>query len=93
MARALSNNPIVLVLIDPTAGVDVRSKESLLGVVTEEASAGRAVLMMTDDLADLRCCDRVLVMFRGEVVRELAAGWEEGEIVSAIEGIGTDRAH
>ena len=33
MARALANDPRLLVLISPTAGVDVRSKESLLGVV------------------------------------------------------------
>ena len=41
MARALADDPRVLVLINPTAGVDVRSKESLLGKV-EEIARSRA---------------------------------------------------
>lgn len=88
MGRALSNDPRVLVLIDPTAGVDVRSKESLLGVVDQGARDGRAVLIVTDDIEDLRCCDRVIVMFRGAITRELPAGWVENDLIAAIEGVG-----
>ena len=88
MGRALSTDPRVLVLIDPTAGVDVRSKESLLAAVDQGAKDGRAVVMVTDEIDDLRHCDRVLVMYRGEVVREMAAGWAEADLVRAIEGIG-----
>jgi simple sugar transport system ATP-binding protein len=91
MGRALSNDPRVLVLIDPTSGVDVRSKESLLGAVDQSARDGRAIIMVTDDVDDLRRCDRVVVMFRGEVVREVAAGWQESELVAAIEGIGIEQ--
>ena len=40
MARALANDPRVLVLIGPTAGVDVRSKETLLSVVDEVRGGG-----------------------------------------------------
>ena len=59
MARALASDPTVLVLIDPTAGVDVRSKETLLDAV-EGARAERAgVLIVSDELDDLRTCDRV----------------------------------
>ncbi len=92
MGRALSNDPQVLVLIDPTAGVDVRSKESLLAAVDRGARDGRAVVMVTDEIDDLRDCDRVLVMYRGELVRELPAGWAEAELIQAIEGIGIERA-
>ena len=69
MGRALSTDPRVLVLIDPTAGVDVRSKESLLSAVEQSAREGRAVVMVTDEIEDLRRCDRVLVMYRGQIVR------------------------
>ena len=93
MGRALSNNPRVLVLIDPTAGVDVRSKESLLGAVDQGAREGRAVVIITDDVDDLRRCDRVVVMFRGRAVAEMSSGWAEGDLVSAIEGIGVERAN
>ena len=87
MGRALSSEPRALVLIDPTAGVDVRSKESLLAAVDQSARDGRAVVMVTDDVDDLRRCDRVVVMFRGEAVREMAAGWLESDLIAAIEGI------
>ncbi|MEU7874379.1 sugar ABC transporter ATP-binding protein [Dactylosporangium sp. NPDC049140] len=87
LARALSSDPRVLVLINPTAGVDVRSKESLLGAVRAAADAGTGVLMISDELDDLRHCDRVLVMFHGRVTAELAAGWSDTDVVAAVEGV------
>ncbi|HWA18615.1 MAG TPA: sugar ABC transporter ATP-binding protein [Devosia sp.] len=93
MGRALSNDPEVLILIDPTAGVDVKSKESLLGAVDKSARDGRAVVMISDDLDDLRCCDRVVVMFRGTIAREFAAGWAEADVIGAMEGMGIERQH
>ncbi|WP_433199601.1 sugar ABC transporter ATP-binding protein [Dactylosporangium sp. CS-047395] len=87
LARALAADPRVLVLINPTAGVDVRSKESLLGAVRAAADAGTAVLMVSDELDDLRHCDRVLVMFHGRVTAELPAGWSDTDVVAAVEGV------
>ncbi|MFI5907620.1 sugar ABC transporter ATP-binding protein [Dactylosporangium sp. NPDC051541] len=87
LARALAAEPKVLVLINPTAGVDVRSKESLLGAVRAAADAGTGVLMVSDELDDLRHCDRVLVMFHGRVTAELPAGWSDTDVVAAVEGI------
>ncbi|MET7403243.1 sugar ABC transporter ATP-binding protein [Dactylosporangium sp. NPDC005572] len=87
LARALSTDPRLLVLINPTAGVDVRSKESLLGAVRTAADAGTGVLMVSDELDDLRHCDRVLVMFHGRVTAELQAGWSDTDVVAAVEGV------
>jgi simple sugar transport system ATP-binding protein len=86
--RALASEPRVLVLIAPTAGVDVRSKETLLEAVDRAAARGTGVLVVSDELDDLRGCDRVLVMFQGEIVREFDSGWRDTELVSAMEGIG-----
>ena len=90
MARALANDPQVLVLITPTAGVDVRSKEFLLDKVDQVAAAGTAVLVASDELDDLRVCDRVLVMFQGRIVTGMAAGWRENDLVAAMEGLSID---
>ncbi|MFE0406792.1 sugar ABC transporter ATP-binding protein [Streptomyces nigra] len=90
MARALAGDPKVLVLINPTAGVDVRSKEFLLGKVEEIAESGTGVLIASDELDDLRMCDRVLVMFQGRVVAEKARGWHDHELVAAMEGVDLD---
>lgn len=88
MARALASDPEVLVLVQPTAGVDVRSKESLLGAVDEQTRSRRGALLVSDELDDLRVCDRVVVMVGGRVVGEHPRGWNEAELVAEIEGIG-----
>jgi simple sugar transport system ATP-binding protein len=90
LARALASDPAVLVLINPTAGVDVKSKEALLRQVERVRAEGRAVLIVSDELDDLRPCDRVLVLRAGSLVAEHQAGWSVGDLVADIEGVGAD---
>ncbi|GLH96230.1 sugar ABC transporter ATP-binding protein [Phytohabitans aurantiacus] len=90
MARALANDPKVLVLITPTAGVDVRSKEFLLDKVDQVAARGTGVIVASDELDDLRICDRVLVMFQGRIVADLPSGWRDHDLVAAMEGLSID---
>jgi simple sugar transport system ATP-binding protein len=87
MGRALASRPSVLVLIDPTAGVDVKSKEALLHAVETARREGRAILIASGELEDLRVCDTVLVMRHGKVVAEHKAGWSDNELVASVEGI------
>ncbi|MFC9678775.1 sugar ABC transporter ATP-binding protein [Streptomyces sp. NPDC056948] len=87
MARALASDPRLLVLVNPTAGVDVKSKESLLARVDTAREDGTAVLVVSDELDDLRRCDRVLVLFHGRVVAEHPAGWRDHELIASIEGV------
>ncbi|MFJ1796077.1 sugar ABC transporter ATP-binding protein [Kitasatospora griseola] len=93
IARALATEPDVLVAIRPTNGVDVKSKESLLGTVRTVADAGKTALIVSDELDDLRVCDRVVAMFHGRVVAEFEHGWSDEQLVSAMEGMAgpTDR--
>ncbi|MFJ5259942.1 sugar ABC transporter ATP-binding protein [Streptomyces sp. NPDC088387] len=87
MARALASDPRLLVLINPTAGVDVKSKQSLLARMDSARDDGIAVLVVSDELDDLRRCDRVLVLFHGRVVAEHPAGWHDHELIASIEGV------
>jgi simple sugar transport system ATP-binding protein len=87
MGRALATDPAALVLINPTAGVDVQSKRALLSVVDRVRAQGRAVLIVSDQPEDLRACDRVLVMFNGSVTAEHASGWTDHDLVTSIEGV------
>jgi simple sugar transport system ATP-binding protein len=73
--------------MQPTAGVDVRAKETLLGAASAAADRGAGVLVVSDDLDDLRPCDRVIVLFKGEIVTEVARGWTDHELIAAMEGI------
>ncbi|MFF9765885.1 sugar ABC transporter ATP-binding protein [Streptomyces sp. NPDC014636] len=91
MARALARDPRLLVLINPTAGVDVKSKESLLARMDSAGQDGTAVLVVSDELDDLRRCDRVLVLFHGRIVAEHPAGWCDHELIASIEGV--DHGH
>ncbi|NGN64885.1 sugar ABC transporter ATP-binding protein [Streptomyces sp. A7024] len=86
IARALARDPGVLVAIRPTAGVDVKSKDALLGVVRRVADGGAAAVIVSDELDDLRVCDRVLVLFHGRTVAEFGSGWSDRELVAAMEG-------
>jgi simple sugar transport system ATP-binding protein len=67
--------------------VDVASKEALLGVIDEARRDGGAVVLVSDDLDELRICTRVLVVRRGAVVREFAAPpWDRQALIAAAEG-------
>ncbi|WP_405765696.1 sugar ABC transporter ATP-binding protein [Actinacidiphila glaucinigra] len=87
VARALATDPHVLVAVRPTNGVDVRSKEFLLGRIRKVADDGRAALVVSDELDDLRACDRIVAMFHGRVVAEFGRGWRDEDLVAAMEGV------
>ncbi|MEW2521944.1 sugar ABC transporter ATP-binding protein [Actinacidiphila alni] len=87
IARALAREPRVLVAVRPTAGVDVKSKDALLGVVRGVADRGDAAVIVSDELDDLRVCDRVIALFHGRVIAEFGSGWTDRDLVSAMEGL------
>jgi simple sugar transport system ATP-binding protein len=87
IARAMARDPRVLVAVRPTAGVDVKSKDSLLGVVRGVADRGDAAVIVSDELDDLRVCDRVIALFHGRVIAEFGSGWSDRDLVSAMEGL------
>ncbi|MDX3247503.1 sugar ABC transporter ATP-binding protein [Streptomyces sp. ME18-1-4] len=87
VARALATDPRVLVAVRPTNGVDVKSKEFLLRRIREVADGGKAALIVSDELDDLRVCDRVVVMFHGRAVAEFSPGWRDEQVVAAMEGV------
>jgi len=87
LGRALAASPKLLVLVHPTQGVDIASKEALFEITDRERTKGTAVLIVSDDLDELVVCNRVLVLFKGELGAEFAAPWHDEELVAAIEGV------
>jgi simple sugar transport system ATP-binding protein len=87
LARALARDPRVLVLIQPTSGVDVASKEVLLACVRQVAAEGAAIVMISDEFEELELCDRVLVIRSGRITREFERPFSSREIVAEIEGV------
>jgi ribose transport system ATP-binding protein len=73
LARWLRTEPKVLLLDEPTQGVDVGAKAAIYARITEAAAAGTAVLVASSDAEELvHVCDRVLVLRAGMVAAELA---------------------
>jgi simple sugar transport system ATP-binding protein len=87
IARALATGPDVLVAIRPTNGVDVKSKEFLLARIRQVAEEGKAALIVSDELDDLRACDRIVAMFHGRIVAEFGRDWSDEQLVAAMEGM------
>lgn len=65
---ALQHSPSVLVLDEPTSGVDPLSRARLWDTLREQADSGVAVLVTTHYMQEARQCDRLLLMSRGVVV-------------------------
>jgi ABC-type sugar transport system ATPase subunit len=73
MARCLARDPRVLVLCEPTAGVDVGTRQAIYEFIATRARAGLSLVVSSSDTGDLLAlCTRVIVMCNGKVVREIA---------------------
>jgi ribose transport system ATP-binding protein len=86
IARWLATEPRILLLDEPTRGIDVGAKAEVQALIDELASEGLGVLLISSDLEELvEGSDRVVVLKDGTVVGELAGGdlTEEG-IMSTI---------
>jgi ribose transport system ATP-binding protein len=88
LARSLSVSPRLLVLSEPTAGVDIGARTVLYDELRRRAAEGLAVLMASSDLEDLlACCDRVIAVRDGVVAGEFAgARMTKAAIAYAMEG-------
>ena len=82
LAKWLSTNPGVLIVDEPTRGVDVGAKAEVHRTLAELAASGLAVLMISSDLPEvLGMADRILVMREGALVGELSRAQASEEAV------------
>lgn len=88
VGRLLADEPRLLVLDEPTHGIDVRAKHDLLTRVVELADRGMGVLMISSEIPELLAtADRVLVMRTGRIVAETtAATADERQLMAAATG-------
>lgn len=75
LARVLEDRPRVLILHEPTQGVDEGTRRDLIGHVRAAADDGAAVLYVSSDIDEVAgCADRILVMREGHLVHETPGG-------------------
>jgi ribose transport system ATP-binding protein len=82
----------VLVLSEPTAGVDIGARNVIYEQLRQRAADGLSVLMASSDVEDLLAsCDRVIVLRDGVIVAELETdAMNKPAILGAMEGVDDD---
>jgi ABC-type sugar transport system ATPase subunit len=87
--RTLARSPQVLVLCEPTAGVDIGARHAIYDLVADQVRRGLSVIVASSDVGDLLAlCTRVLVLHDGAVAQELEGkGLTEHRLVQAMEGV------
>ncbi len=85
VAKALLTRPKVLLMDEPTRGIDVNSKSEIFAIMNELAQSGIGILFASSELKEIMALsDRVLVMARGRLSGEFKRGaYTEADLVSA----------
>ncbi len=94
IAKWLMIDPDVILLNDPTRGIDVGTKQEIYKLMRSLANEGKAILFYSSDYAELiGCCDRVSVLYAGRVVSEQEGdAITEESLVAASLNIGIEAA-
>lgn len=93
IGKWLSMKPNVLIVDEPTRGIDVGSKSEIHNLIRELAKQGYAVVVISSEMPEvLHVSDRIVAMYHGQVMREFTAEEvTEDSLVQAISGIVSDK--
>ena len=94
LAREMDRDPDVLVVGQPTRGVDIGAIEFIHNQIIRMRDAGKAILLVSVELDEIRSlADRILVMFDGQIVGEAdPATASEGELGLMMAGVVEERS-
>lgn len=74
IARWLQRDPRVLLLDEPTQGVDVMSRAEIYALIRESTASENGVIIASSDLAELHAlCDRIIILAQGRIIGDVAA--------------------
>src|SRR5207237_1887027 len=80
VAKWLATNPRLLILDEPTKGIDVHAKTEIHALIAELAGQGVGVLLISSELPEVMgMCDRIVVMHRGRIMGSFARGEADRE--------------
>jgi len=88
VGKIMAHNPLVCLLDEPTRGVDIEAKESILHTINEELRKESCVLISSPGIDDLiKICDRILVLYEGKIIDEFKRDdFNEQDIFRAVQG-------
>ena len=85
LSKWLFTDPQVLILDEPTRGIDVGAKFEIYRIMNDLAAQGRGVVMITSEMPELLgMCDRIYVMNEGRIVGELRRDEASQERIMAL---------
>ena len=71
-ARCLASSSPIVLMDDPTRGVDVGTKDEIYRLITDESRKGRSFVWYTTEMDELKYCDRIYVFKSGKIIAELS---------------------
>jgi len=87
VARSMMAEPKVIILDEPTKGIDVGAKYEIYRLMKDLAEAGFGVIFISSELEEIvRCCNRIMVMYEGEIISELPQNPDKEALMSALIG-------
>jgi rhamnose transport system ATP-binding protein len=85
IAKWLGLNPRIVILDEPTKGIDVGAKQAVYQLIAEMVAQGLAVILVSSELPEvMHLAHRVIVMRRGRAVGEFARGSADAETLVAV---------
>jgi ribose transport system ATP-binding protein len=84
VGRAVAGHPRLLILDEPTAGVDVGARAEIYRIIASLAAAGTAVLMISSDFGELAICRRVAVLREGRIRTVIDGGLASKELLTSL---------
>jgi len=82
LSKWLAVDPKVLILDEPTRGIDVGAKREIYGIINELASEGTAIVVISSELTEIiNICDRVCVVRNGSIAAQLTGSEINQEVI------------
>lgn len=89
IAKWLLNNPNILILDEPTRGIDIGAKAEIYKIISDFASKGKSIIVISSEMPELiGICDRMIVMSEGRITGEFTRKeFDQEKIMACCAGI------
>ena len=89
IAKWMARNPHVLIMDEPTRGIDVNAKAEIYNIMNDLSADGMSIIMVSSEMPELMgVCDRIMVMYEGRFIDEFTRDeFDEHDIARAQSGI------
>ncbi|WP_240489060.1 sugar ABC transporter ATP-binding protein [Cohnella thermotolerans] len=88
LSNWMLTNPDVLILDEPTRGIDIGAKSEIYKMISRIAKEGRGIIMISSEMPELfGMCDRILVLYQGEITGEFSrAEFDQNQVMACASG-------